>query len=195
MKIRVKFEKIGAMKFIGHLDMMRYFQKAIRRAELDVAYSGGFSPHMIMSFASPLGVGVTSSAEYFDIELNAATSSIDMMKRLNDTMADGCRVLSIRQIPDVKASKGMSVVAATDYYVDFREGLAPKGDVSAAIAPFLEQAQIIVHKKTKRSEMDVDIKPLLYKLSLADNRLFMQVASGSANNLKPEPAPIFSKCI
>ena len=63
MKVRVKFEKTGPMKYIGHLDMMRFFQKAIRRAGIDVAYSEGFSPHMIMSFAYPLGVGMTSSGE------------------------------------------------------------------------------------------------------------------------------------
>ena len=53
MKVRLKFRKYGNMKFIGHLDMMRYFQKAIRRSGIPVCYSEGFSPHMIMSFASP----------------------------------------------------------------------------------------------------------------------------------------------
>lgn len=56
------------MKFIGHLDTMRYFQKAMRRADIDIAYSTGFSPHQIMSFAAPLGVGITSDGEYLDIE-------------------------------------------------------------------------------------------------------------------------------
>ena len=56
MKLRIKFSKHGSMKFIGHLDIMRYFQKAIRRSEIDVAYSEGFSPHQKMSFAAPLGV-------------------------------------------------------------------------------------------------------------------------------------------
>ena len=51
MKIRIKFKKYGPMKFIGHLDVMRYFQKAMRRAGVDICYSGGFSPHQIMSFA------------------------------------------------------------------------------------------------------------------------------------------------
>ena len=57
MKIRIKFSKYGTMKYIGHLDMMRFFQKAIRRAGIDVKYSEGFSPHQIMSFAAPLGAG------------------------------------------------------------------------------------------------------------------------------------------
>ena len=60
MKIRIKFSKQGAMKFIGHLDTMRYFQKAMRRADVDIRYSEGFSPHQIMSFAAPLGVGLES---------------------------------------------------------------------------------------------------------------------------------------
>ena len=68
MKIRIKFRKWGVMKFIGHLDMMRYFQKVMRRADVDIRYSEGFSPHQIMSFAAPLGVGITSDGEYLDID-------------------------------------------------------------------------------------------------------------------------------
>ena len=64
MRIRIKFRKYGVMRFIGHLDIMRYFQKAMRRANIDIAYSEGFSPHQIMSFAAPLGVGITSDGEY-----------------------------------------------------------------------------------------------------------------------------------
>ena len=63
MKVRIKFRKYGVMRFIGHLDVMRYFQKAIRRAELDITYSTGFSPHQIMSFAAPLGVGMYSNID------------------------------------------------------------------------------------------------------------------------------------
>ena len=62
MKVRIKFSKEGPVKFVGHLDTMRYFQKAIRRANLPVAFSGGYSPHMIMSFAAPLGVGTESTS-------------------------------------------------------------------------------------------------------------------------------------
>lgn len=69
MKARIKFRKYGVMKFIGHLDIMRFFQKVMRRADIPIAFTGGYSPHMIMSFANPLGVGLTSDGEYFDIEL------------------------------------------------------------------------------------------------------------------------------
>lgn len=57
MKIRIKFRKYGALKFVGHLDMMRYFQKALKRAGIDMKYSEGFNPHMIMSFAARLVSG------------------------------------------------------------------------------------------------------------------------------------------
>ena len=82
MKIRIKFAKQGTMKFIGHLDVMRYFQKAMRRADVDIRYSEGFSPHQIMSFASPLGVGLTSVGEYMDIEVHSTDSSAEMERRL-----------------------------------------------------------------------------------------------------------------
>ena len=67
LKIRIKFAKTGIMKYIGHLDLMRFFQKVFRRGEIDIKFSSGFSPHPIMSFASPLGVGLTSEGEYLDM--------------------------------------------------------------------------------------------------------------------------------
>ena len=94
MKIRIKFSKQGAMKFVGHLDTMRYFQKAMRRAEVDIRYSEGFSPHQIMSFAAPLGVGLTGSGEYLDIEVLSSGSSKEMVRRLNETMVEDMEVLS-----------------------------------------------------------------------------------------------------
>ena len=85
------------MKFIGHLDIMRYFQKAIRRAEIPIRFTEGFSPHMVMSFASPLGVGLTSDGEYMDIEVNETISSKEAVRRLNQVMVEGMQVLSYRR--------------------------------------------------------------------------------------------------
>ena len=79
MKVRVRFSKQGMMKFIGHLDIVRYFQKVNRRAGVDVAYSEGFSPHQKMSFAQPLGLGLESTGEYMDMEVNSLTSSTDVI--------------------------------------------------------------------------------------------------------------------
>lgn len=187
MKVRVKFAKEGAMKFIGHLDIMRYFQKAIKRAGLDVAFSEGFSPHMIMSFASPLGVGITSTGEYFDMELKSATSSSDMVKRLSDSMAEGMKILSIRQVEDGKASKAMSLVASADYRLKFRETAKLPENWKEKLEEFKAQKEIVILKKTKKSEKELDICPFIYKLSLEENdEIFMQLAAGSSNNTKPE---------
>ncbi len=125
MKIRIKFKKYGAAKFIGHLDVMRYFQKAIRRAGVDICYSGGFSPHQVMSFAAPLGVGITSNGEYLDIEVQSTGDSRSMVNCLNAVMAEGFEIISFRQLPD-SAGNAMSIVAAADYTVTFRPGYEPR---------------------------------------------------------------------
>ena len=184
MNIRMKFKKNGCMKFIGHLDIMRYFQKAIRRADIDIAYSEGFSPHMIMSFAAPLGVGLTSEGEYVDLQVNSCASSKGAVDALNSVMVDGMEVVSFKLLPE-NVKNAMSSVAAADYFVKFREGYAPE-NWEAKFETFLQKEEMLIVKKTKRSEAEVDLKPMLYKTELRDGGIFMQVACGSVNNLKPE---------
>ena len=121
LKVRIKFRKYGIMRFIGHLDVMRFFQKAMRRAQIPIAFTGGYSPHMIMSFAQPLGIGLTSDAEYMDIELAGEISSSEALQALNQVMAEGIEVLSFRQIAEDKKSSGMTIVAAADYLVTVKE--------------------------------------------------------------------------
>ena len=154
MKIRIKFSKQGAMKFIGHLDTMRYFQKAMRRADVDIRYSEGFSPHQIMSFAAPLGVGLTGSGEYLDIEVLSTDSSAGMVKRLNDTMVEGVEVLSYRKLPD-DAENAMSIVAACDYTIvlrdDYENGLSmTPEEFYNGILDFIENGNLNIVKKTKK---------------------------------------------
>ena len=100
LKARIKFRKYGVMKFIGHLDIMRYFQKAMRRAEIPIAFTGGYSPHMVMSFANPLGVGLTSDGEYFDIELSESVDFAQAVRRLNEVMVEGMEIVNMIEISD-----------------------------------------------------------------------------------------------
>lgn len=186
MKVRIKFSKQGAMKFIGHLDVMRYFQKAMRRGKIDIAFTEGFSPHMIMSFAAPLGVGITSNGEYVDIEIKTPISSVQAVKQLNAVMVEGVEVLSFRQIPDGKSNKAMSLVAAADYTVAFRPGYQPQIEWQNKMDDFFAQDNIMVVKKTKKSEVETDIKPMIYNLSVNGSSIHMCLATGSAANLKPE---------
>ena len=116
LKARIKFRKYGAMKFIGHLDIMRFFQKVMRRADIPIAFTGGFSPHMIMSFANPLGVGLTSDGEYFDIELSEEIDMPAAVERMNQVMVEGIDVVNMVPISDDKKQTGMSIVAAADTF-------------------------------------------------------------------------------
>ncbi|WAJ22120.1 TIGR03936 family radical SAM-associated protein [Lacrimispora xylanolytica] len=187
MKVRIKFIKHGPVKFIGHLDIMRYFQKAIRRAEIDIKYSEGFSPHQVMSFAAPLGVGLTSNGEYMDIEVNSMTDTKTMMDQLNAVMVEGISVTDCHVL-DERAKNAMSLVAAADYTLTFREGKEP-ADLEGffqGLSEFMKQSEILITKKTKKGEKEVDIKAGIYELSVDGERIFMKVSSGSADNLKPE---------
>jgi radical SAM-linked protein len=173
------------MKFIGHLDVMRFFQKVMRRADIPIAFSGGFSPHMIMSFANPLGVGVTSDGEYFDIEL---TEEIDMqaaVTRMNETVVEGIEIVNMVPISDDKKQTGMSIVAAADYLSSLKNGEFPE-DWKEKAQGFMNQPSISIVKKTKKSEKEVDIKPMIYKFEVRDDSVYMLVATGSVENLKPE---------
>lgn len=185
MKVRVKFAKHGALKFIGHLDVMRYFQKAIRRAGIDVAYSAGFSPHQIMSFAAPLGVGLTSDGEYFDIEVNSVTTSEDMKKRLNDTMAEGIEVLEVLALHE-NCKNAMASVAAAGYELTFRDGHHPDFSLADAVRLFQKQEHVPYLKKTRKSEIELDLKASVYDIyPISERTLYLLVDAGSAGNIKP----------
>ena len=187
MKIRIKFAKHGTMKFIGHLDIMRYFQKVMRRADVDIRYSEGFSPHQIMSFAAPLGVGLTSNGEYLDIEVLSTKDSQTMLRQMNDAVADGIEVLSYRKLDD-SSKNAMSIVAAADYTLTFREGKEPE-DIETffkELLAFYGQEQIMILKQTKKGQKELDLKPLIYQLERRGDSVFMQVSTGSTNNIKPE---------
>lgn len=193
MKIRIKFRKWGSMKFIGHLDMMRYFQKVMRRADVDIRYSEGFSPHQIMSFAAPLGVGITSDGEYFDIEVHSTKSSAEMIADMNKTMVDGVEITGYVALPD-NAKTAMSIVAAADYVLSYKEGYEVPFSVeewkSHVAELFTNQKVFTIIKKTKKSEREVDLKPLVYAFDVIEEdgkpAFYINVSTGSVDNIKPE---------
>lgn len=191
LKVRIKYTKTEHFKFIGHLDLMRYFQKAVKRAGLDIAYSQGFSPHQLMSFAAPLALGVTSEGEYFDAEFNTLISSDEFVKRLNEQMTEGVMVKDVILLPE-RAKNSMSLVAASDYYitlVDRGEESLPEADwkkVLGGNGQLLAKEQIEILRKTKNSEKIEDIRQGIYKLYPEADKIYMLLATGSEYNLKPE---------
>ena len=200
MRIRIKFRKNGVMRFVGHLDIMRYFQKAMRRADIDIAYSEGFSPHQIMSFAAPLGVGITSDGEYLDIEAVSTASTAESLRSLNAVMADGMEVVEYTALRQ-DAKKAMTAVAAADYFVYFkkREDFS-RDEMEDMIRKYYGGRDCIeITKQTKKSEKTIDVKPLIYAfspwtadVSMPNTELdtcrgfFLRLCTGSTDNIKPE---------
>ena len=193
MKVRIKFKKYGVMKFIGHLDIMRYFQKAMRRADIDIAYSEGFSPHQIMSFAAPLGIGIISQGEYLDIEVHSSKSSRESVDALNATMVEGVEVVSFKQLDD-HAKTAMAIVAAADYNMYYKDGYEVPltvDELHVKRKEFYElPTEILITKKTKKSEKIMDLKQLVYGFQVKEQDgkpyFYLKVCTGSTDNVKPE---------
>ncbi len=186
MKVRIKFAKYSAMKFIGHLDMMRFFQKAVRRAEIDVKYSEGFSPHQIMSFAAPLGVGIESRGEYMDLEVLSMSAPEDMKDALNRVMVEGVEVLAVNVLPD-QTKNAMASVAAASYQIHLKEGNFGVPDLASSVASFYAQAQIPYTKETKKSTLEIDLKQGIYSMEAGETSVLTEIMSAAAAMLLPEP--------
>jgi radical SAM-linked protein len=190
MKIRVKFRKFGAVRFIGHLDVMRFFQKAIRRAGIDVAYSTGFAPHQIMSFAAPLSVGVESNGEYMDVAVHQVFDTALMIEALNRVSVPGIEVTAISLLPE-DAENAMSSVAAASYHVlvNTKEGIDPLKILRELELRFSSQETIIVQKKTKKGIREMDVKPGVFSFEIvADEAVELYVTkSKNATNEAVKP--------
>lgn len=186
MRLRIKFKKYGSVRYTGHLDVMRFFQKAIRRARIDVVYSNGFSPHQVMAFAAPLGVGLTSNGEYMDIEVHSIGSCQDVLERLNAVSVPGVEVVSVKVLPD-SAGNAMASVAAAGYTVRFRENREHVADVRAALSEFLAREQILITKETKKGSREIDIRQGIFQLTAEENPLTLRmlVDASSGGNIKP----------
>lgn len=197
MKIRIKFAKYGSMKFIGHLDVMRFFQKAIRRADIDIKYSAGFSPHQIMSFAAPLGVGIESTGEYLDIEVNSISSPLEMKEALNKVMVEGMEILAVTVLPD-DSKNAMASVAAAEYRITchLEKDTIAIDDLVEKLSAFYQSEHIFVTKTTKKSVIELDLKPGIYMLDMQQAQNFsddsgasfvitMLVNASSSGNIKP----------
>lgn len=184
MRVRIKFSKHGVVKFIGHLDVMRYFQKAIRRAGIDVTYTTGFSPHQVMSFAAPLGVGHYSNGEYLDIEVNSHQGRQNMIDRLNGAMVPGIVIENIVALGD-KAGNAMASVAAAGYTLEWKEGYEVPADLEKQATAFFEQNSIMVTKQTKKSTLELDLKPGIYEMKSTKDSIYILVDASSSGNIKP----------
>ena len=186
MKKIIVFRKYGRLRFVGHLDMMRAFQRALRRAEIPLAYSQGFNPHPLMSFANPLPLGFEGCREIMEISLEKEMSDAEVLQRLAAQLPEGLTILFCRDGQNEKG-EAMARVKAAQYRI-----LLPEIDERTAHwDAFLQQEKILVTKlgkvRGRKQKVEVDIKPWIYEAALnANGELRLLCACGSEENLKPD---------
>ena len=191
MKVRMRFIKRGPIQYIGHLDLMRYFQKVFRRCGLDVAYSQGFNPHQLLSFASPLGVGLTSIGEYLDATINSLRIITDENKcqigtdewinRINEYSNDMVIVTTFNIMPDdIKPS--MSLLDAASYAISFASE-----DAAVRIREYYNSnTDIIITKKTKKSTKDINLKDGIYLVEDSESSYYEQIGTKTVSDIDYE---------
>ena len=184
MKVRIKFTKEAAVKYLGHLDIMRFFQRCFNRAGVRMIYSEGFNPHQKMSFAMPLGLGIESKGEYLDCEIADGQDLVDVMNRMNQVSGDGFHILSVRKLKDL-ASKAMASVRYASYQIHFDDEVQEE-KIKDAVQTLLKQETFLVLKKTKKKEQEVDIRSQIHQLDFSGHVLFMLLSAGGDNNVKAE---------
>lgn len=185
MKVRIRFSKSGALVYIGHLDVMRYFQKLFRRAQIPVAYSEGFSPHQILSFTPPLPLGMESTGEYADVELTGTISTKMAIETLRAESVPEIKIISFKELP-ADCQNAMASVSAARYNITLKDKSIIL-DIEERINNFLREEEILITRKTKKSEKIINIRPLVYELEFDKENMIidMLISSGSTDNIKP----------
>lgn len=152
---RLLFEKTGDSVWISHLDLMRVFQRAFRRAGLSLKHSQGFTPRAIVSIALPLSVGVESQCELLDYELLEGEATAQC---LNEVLPDGIRVLGI-----VENSRKIKDLAALRALVTFIYDNGVPNHAAERLNALFERESLVISKHGKRGDTQTDILPMLYE--------------------------------
>ena len=201
-KIRLKFSKGDDLRFIGHLDFLRVFQQTIRRANIPVAYSQGFNPHILLSFALPLPLGMASENDYVDIVLETTLEKEDdfikLVHQLNAFAPSGLVIKSVTPIAEGKKNAA-SLVTVADYSFKVDTSIlsasleGTEGHLHSAIKKLLSSETIIVAKKTKGGLKNTDIRQDIINIWQPEpspsgeqhNTILMRLSAGSSKFLNP----------
>lgn len=183
MKMLVVFEKFPRIRHIGHLDLMRAMQRALRRSSLPVKFSQGFNPHLLLTFAAPLSVGMAGKREIMEVPLAADVAEEDFLKKLNAALPPELPCLSARIVDDKHPASMASLYAAKYEILIDNNGAA----ICNAIPAFLAQESIMALRKTKSGEKMVDIRPMIFDIEAqGDNKLCCTLALSEAATCKPD---------
>ena len=163
MRIRITFVKQGALRYTGHLDLHKLWERAARRAELPLAYSQGFHPQPKMNMAAALPLGFSSRCEVMDMKLEQDIPLNDLPTRLNETLPSGLRVVGIEEV-DERAPALQTQVVAAEYEVTLTEPMEPS-ELERRIDSVIESKAL---PRERRGKM-YDLRPLIEELQLMDS--------------------------
>ncbi len=180
--IRIKYSKGEELKFIGHLDLVRVFERAVRRSSVPIAYSQGFNPKMRISYGIPLPLGITSEAEYADFEINGWIKPDNLKEKLNSKLPPALKILEAKII-GTKEGSLMACTEAVEYVAFPAENT---NNLKDKINKALNKKEIIIKRKRKDKIKEIDIRPMLNKLEFDGKVIRMVVQANSKGTVKPQ---------
>ena len=179
-KLRLLFIKEAQASYISHLDLLRTFQRAFPRTELDIKHSQGYHPHPIISIVLPLPVGQSSDCELLDFEVTQDTDGSGIAEKLNTGMPSGLRVLDC--YPATRPVRDLAFLRA-DVTFEYDNGVP--ADAAEAITALLRRPELVIQKRTKRKDLaDVDIAPMIKDFSFTEGE---GVVAGTVTVLAQNP--------
>ncbi|MEP6895656.1 MAG: TIGR03936 family radical SAM-associated protein [Chloroflexota bacterium] len=180
MRIRITFSKLGALRYTGHLDLHKLWERAARRAELPLAYSQGFHPQPKMNIAAALPLGFSSKCEVLDMRLEHEIALDGLLEKLQGTLPTGIQVTNVESIDD-RAPTLQTQVLSAEYEVSLAEA-GFGSEVKGKIESLLESESIV---RTRRGK-EYDLRPLIEALDLSDGKIFMKLAAREGATGRPE---------
>jgi len=184
MRALIRFGKQPRLRFISHLDLQRFFQRAVNRTGLPIAYTQGFNPHPVMSFGSALALGWTSEYEVIDIKLSAPMGRRRTEEAVRAALPEDLPVLEVRMVDDRHAAP-MALVKMSDYVVRLEGESAPA--VIGQIPAFLERETVTAVKKTKSGEKEINARPLVLSLeAMGEDSFRTRLMLTESQSIKPE---------
>lgn len=187
--MRIKFTKLGDMKYISHLDVQRLFQRVFRRAAVRLSYSQGFNPHPKMSYGNALALGVESHGEYVDIEIEDDLSPELLAEKINDQLPEGMDFVKCVEIQTgVKSLAGNIEYGNYDFVIENVDHFT-RSEISDKIDKILSLDTLNITKKNKKGKLvEMDIIPMIKSLevkSVENDKITINsiISTGSIKNL------------
>ena len=184
MRMLAVFEKGERIRHIGHLDIQRSVQRGLRRSGLPVAYSQGFNPHILITFASALSTGACGKREIMDVTMAEEVDEKEFLTRMNRAMPPEMQLKEARAV-DSKHPSLMGMVRAAVYDLAIRDEETGRMLI-AAIPAMMEKERIPAMRKTKTKLTEVDIKPLILSISGEGNHIRATLILNERESCKPQ---------